>query len=90
MKLSEMPFFEKIDKQTLLRPIAEVSPKLQMNGSTEAILSDCAGVCDYAADLIRLSAGGKILTFRGSDLQLMQLDGGEAVIHGQIVSVEYR
>ncbi len=90
MKLSEMQIFENFDRQSLLRPISEVTPKLQVNGVSEAILSDCAGVCDYDSDVIRLSAGGKILTFRGCDLQLMQLDGGEAVIRGRINSIEYQ
>lgn len=78
----------RLSSRLLMKDLENPTPDIRLFGDREATVSDCHGVCDYEQQMIRLSAGGKTVTFHGRDLELLQLDGEEAVIRGRITAIE--
>lgn len=79
----------RLSSHLFMKDLENPVPEIRLLGEREAIVSDCHGVCDYAEQMIRLSAGGRTVAFYGSELELLQLDGEEAVIRGRIASIEF-
>ena len=58
-------------------------------GRREASIDGLYGVLEYDGERIRLSAGKEEIIFCGKGLSIDVFDLGQAVIHGEIMSMEF-
>ncbi|HBV43420.1 MAG TPA: hypothetical protein DEF14_03410 [Ruminococcaceae bacterium] len=58
-------------------------------GRREASIDGLYGVLEYDGERIRLSAGKEEIVFCGKGLSIDVFDLGQAVIHGEIMSMEF-
>lgn len=62
---------------------------LEMLGNREVILDGCKGIAEYADDKIKLNLCRNTISFSGEDLRIKSLNGEQAIICGNIISVEF-
>ena len=63
--------------------------QIELCGNKKAIVSGCRGVLEYDEKTICVSAGRLSVRFNGGDLCISFYRDGEAVICGNIVSVDF-
>lgn len=62
---------------------------IELTGNREAVIDGCAGIVQYDDDVIKLSTGKLIVCFFGNRLTIRTLTADQAVIEGEIVSIEF-
>lgn len=62
---------------------------IEMNGNKEAVVDGCRGVLEYDENIIRLNTGKLIVKFTGSRLMIKTLSLNQALVCGNIVSVDF-
>lgn len=74
------------DMPKILKPSV---PHIETEGNREVMIDGCRGILAYEEDLIRLNAGNLVMTFRGDRLSIKTYSESQAVITGDIVSIEF-
>jgi len=62
---------------------------IELSGNREAIVDGCRGVVEYSENVIRLNTGKLIVRFTGSGLMIKTLQLNQAIICGNILSLDY-
>lgn len=62
---------------------------IEFFGRHEASIDGLYGVLEYDGERIRLSAGKEEIVFCGKELSIDVFDLGQAVIHGEIETMEF-
>lgn len=62
---------------------------IEFFGRREASIDGLYGVLEYDGERIRLSAGKEEIVFCGKELSIDVFDLGQAVIHGEIETMEF-
>ena len=62
---------------------------IEISGNREVIVDGCKGVLQYDEDVIKLNAGRLVIKFSGSDLRIHSMQSEQALISGQIISIEF-
>ena len=62
---------------------------IELSENHEAVIEGCRGVLEYGERLIRISTGNLIVTFRGENLSMGGMDHCNAVVSGNIFSIEF-
>lgn len=63
--------------------------KIELLSNKEAAVDGCLGVVDYCDYTVKLKLPEGAVCFCGSELRLLELGDGAAVIKGEIKSVEF-
>lgn len=63
--------------------------KIELLSNKEAAVSGCRGVIDYCDYTVKLKLLSGAVEFCGSDLRLLELADGSALIKGEIKTVEF-
>ncbi len=69
--------------------ISQNSAHIELMDNTEAIIDGVSGVILYDESEIRLSVGRREIKFSGQNLELRTFNDREAVVVGEILSVEF-
>lgn len=69
--------------------ISQHSAHIELMDNTEAIIDGVSGVILYDESEIRLSVGRREIKFSGQNLELRTFNNREAVVVGEILSVEF-
>ncbi|MCL2507753.1 MAG: YabP/YqfC family sporulation protein [Oscillospiraceae bacterium] len=62
---------------------------IEMSGNREAVVDGCRGVVEYNENVIRLNTGKLIVRFTGSCLMIRTLQLNQAIVCGNILSVDF-
>lgn len=62
---------------------------IELSGNREAIVDGCGGIVQYDDEVIKLSAGKLVVCFYGNRLTIRTLTTDQAVIEGEIVSIQF-
>lgn len=80
---------EKLSEQLDLPGLELANAHIEMFGNSEVIVDGCKGVLEYDDGVIRLNAGRNIIRFTGSDLTIKTLTVDQAIIQGNILSIDF-
>jgi sporulation protein YqfC len=64
-------------------------PNIELAGNRQAVVEGCKGVLEYNEDVIKLNLGKSVVRFVGSGLSMNSYRFEQAVISGNILSVEF-
>ncbi len=62
---------------------------IEMNGNREAVVDGVRGVLEYDENVIRLNTGRLVVRFAGSCLMIKTLSLNQALVCGNIMSVDF-
>lgn len=62
---------------------------IELFGNHEAIVNQCAGIIEYSDSRIKLNMGKNTVLFCGSDLCMREYGSSQAIISGNILTVEF-
>lgn len=62
---------------------------IEISGNREVIVEGCKGVLEYDEKTIRLNTGKLILRLEGSELTISALQAEQAIIRGNILSLDF-
>ncbi len=62
---------------------------IELFGNHEAVVNQCAGIIEYSEERIKLNIGKNTVLFSGSDLCIKEYGSSQAVISGDILSLEF-
>ncbi|NLB35871.1 MAG: sporulation protein [Clostridiales bacterium] len=81
---------EKLSEELDL-PLASMPgmPNIELAGNRQAVVEGCKGVLEYNENAIKLNLGKSIVKFVGIGLSMTSFRFEQAVISGNILSVEF-
>lgn len=62
---------------------------IEITGNREVIVDGCKGILQYDEDVIKLNAGHLVIRFTGNDLTICSMQAEQALIKGQILSIDF-
>ncbi len=62
---------------------------IELFGNREAIVNECEGIIEYSEKRIKLNIGKNTILFCGSDLCMKEYGSSQAVISGNILTIEF-
>lgn len=62
---------------------------IELSGNREAMVDGCGGILQYDDEMIKLLAGKLTVCFYGNRLTIRTLTADQAVIEGEIVSIQF-
>ncbi len=62
---------------------------IELFGNHEAVVNQCAGIIEYSEGRIKLNMGKNTVLFCGSDLCMKEYGSSQAIISGNILTVEF-
>lgn len=77
------------EKLDLPLSVVEDLSYMEVLGNSRVVLDGCKGVLDYNESNVRLSLSKGTILFRGDDLCFKALSNGQAVIAGNIMTIEF-
>ncbi len=64
-------------------------PYIELKGNREALIEGCKGILEYDTQVIRVNAGGLVISFCGRGLNIKCLTVSSLIVEGYITSVEF-
>lgn len=64
-------------------------PYIELKGNREALIEGCKGILEYDTQVIRVNAGGLVISFCGRGLNIKCLTASSLIVEGYITSVEF-
>ncbi|MBR3589176.1 MAG: YabP/YqfC family sporulation protein [Clostridia bacterium] len=62
---------------------------IELFGNREAIVNQCEGILEYSEERIKLNLGKNTILFCGSDLCMKEYGTSQAVLSGNILTIEF-
>lgn len=62
---------------------------MEMLGNREAVVDGCKGILDYSEEKIKINLGNRAMCFSGSELCIKSLGREQAVISGNIYTIDF-
>ena len=83
-------FGEKITEELgIPKTIVNGYNHIELFGNREAIVNQCEGIIEYSEERIKLNMGKNTILFCGSDLCMKAYGSSQAVLSGNILTIEF-
>ena len=83
-------FSEKITEELgIPKTIVNGYNHIELFGNREATVNQCEGILEYSEERIKLNIGKNTILFCGSDLCMKEYGSSQAVLSGNIMTIEF-
>lgn len=84
-----MPVEKLVSAFDLPKTVIPGMANIELSGNREAIVDGCSGIVQYDDEVIKLATGKLVACFYGNRLTIRTLTADQAVIEGEIISIEF-